>query len=375
MKITDIIAKKTITELAYKGNIGIMELEKFFELATPEQKSKFKQYRAQGNNAQAWKLVQQVTGVKLQEGGWASEKTQNTVITPGFVVKVRQVLAVFEKELNAFLASQNIPPIGIGHPVGSGTYYERDLKINPTREYGDIDVSFYIPRMPGMTNNQANQLFADQVLKFCDSHPERYDTANGKNVIVQIGQDFVQVDLVTSYFDMKDWGAVLAPEYNIKGVLCASLYSALAEAMGISIGAHGVQAKTVNGELVPFRTVKGAELHTISSNRDSWAVDIAKFFGAKKISPLLAKYPGLMGEVKVADIVNSIKGIASSLNRPEIIEDAKRIYLEKISKVANSSKFDKAQTPQAVEKAEHTKELLSSKSAQIASLFGQLPND
>jgi hypothetical protein len=37
--------------------------------------------------------------------------------------------------------------------------------------------------------------------------------------------------------------------------------------------------------------------------------------------------------------------------------------------VINSSKFDKAQTPQAIEKAEHTKELLSSKSAEIASLF------
>jgi hypothetical protein len=301
------------------------------------------------------------------EGGWASAKTQNTVITPQFVHNVRIVLANFEKELNAHLKSKGIPAIGIGHPVGSGTYYERDLKINPTREYGDIDVMFYIPRMPNMNNNQTSQLFADNVKEFCDHHGG-YETANGKNVIVQTGDDYVQVDLVSAYYDMADWGNALAPEYNVKGVLSASMYSALAEAMNLSIGSHGVQAKTVGGQLVPFRTVKGTELVTVSTNKNNWAIDIVKFFGGK-ISPLLKQYPGMKDEVRIADIVGSIKGIAQSLGQPDLPGRVKEIYLAKINAVVTSSKFDKAATPAAVEKAEYTKKMLAKKSTEFASLL------
>ena len=304
----------------------------------------------------------------LSEGGWASTKTQNTVITPQFVADVRIVLQGFEKGLNAHLASKNIPPVGIGHPCGSGTYYERDLKVNPTKEYGDIDVHFYIPRMEGLNNNQTTQLFADNVKEFCNGNPN-YETENGKNVIVQTGNDFVQVDLVTIYYDNKEWSTALAPEWNVKGVLCASLYSALAEAMNISISSHGVQAKTVDGQLVKFGTTKNTKLITITTDKDKWAVDIVKYFGGKKASPLLKQYPGVKDEVRVADIINSIKGICQSLDRPELIQTIKEIYLGKIHKTASSSKFDKAETPAAIEKAHHTKEMLMTKSAEIAALF------
>jgi len=56
-----------LDELAYAGNIGIMELVKFYEKATPDLIKKLKAYIAAKNNKAAWEIVQQVTGVKLQE--------------------------------------------------------------------------------------------------------------------------------------------------------------------------------------------------------------------------------------------------------------------------------------------------------------------
>lgn len=54
-----------LTELAYQGNIGIMELIKFNKLATPQQKEDLKKMIGAKQTSDAWKLVQSVTGVKL----------------------------------------------------------------------------------------------------------------------------------------------------------------------------------------------------------------------------------------------------------------------------------------------------------------------
>ena len=317
----------------------------------------------------------------LLNGGWANAKTQDTVITPPVIAKVVEILkGKFEPELNAFLAKNMLPEIKIGRPCGSGTYYERDLVQQPDKQYGDIDIHFYIPRMPDMNNNQVSTLFAKNVMDFC-AQSSSFETENGKNVIVQFGNDYIQVDLVTIYYDNKDWADALAPEWNVKGVLCASLYSALAEALHLSISPHGVQAKTLDGQLVKFGTIKGTSLHTVSTDKKNWAVDIAKFFNAKYIDDRLKTYPGLIGgEVRVADIINSIQGIAETLdynkklpadysNASDLLANIKSIYLDKIGKVINSSKFDKAASPAAVEKAEHTKQMLSTKSQEFAKLI------
>jgi len=312
----------------------------------------------------------------ILEGGWASAKTQNTSITPQVVERVVQLLHGFEIQFNQFLQGKNLPPIEIGDPAGSGTYYKRDLAQQPDKEYGDVDIHFHIQEIPGLNNNQTVTAYANAVKEFCDQS-DGFETDNGKNVIVQVGDDdFVQVDLVVSYSKNKNWTKALAPEWNVKGVLCASLYSALAEALKLSMGSHGVQAKTLDGERVKFSTIKGVELHQVTNNKDNWAMDVASYLGCKKVSPRLKAYPGMIGEVRVADIVNSIRGIAESLemngiaNAAELLGDIKSIYMKKIDTVINSSKFDKAGTPAAVKKAEDTKAMLATKSGNISRLFG-----
>jgi hypothetical protein len=56
-----------LDELAYKGNIGVMEMFKFFQKATPEQVAEMKKLINEKKNGEALKLLEKVTGVKLKE--------------------------------------------------------------------------------------------------------------------------------------------------------------------------------------------------------------------------------------------------------------------------------------------------------------------
>ena len=56
-----------ITEAGYVGNIGIMELVKFQQKASPEQKKMLQSYIDKKKVKDAWKLVQDVTGMKLHK--------------------------------------------------------------------------------------------------------------------------------------------------------------------------------------------------------------------------------------------------------------------------------------------------------------------
>jgi hypothetical protein len=58
-------AATRLLALSYDGNIGMMEMVKFYKVATPEQKEQMKGLIADKKNAQAWQLLQDVTGVKL----------------------------------------------------------------------------------------------------------------------------------------------------------------------------------------------------------------------------------------------------------------------------------------------------------------------
>jgi predicted chitinase len=53
-------------EASYPGNIGAMEMAKFFKQANDEQKKLLKQLVNKGKRGLAWKLIQDVVGVKLQ---------------------------------------------------------------------------------------------------------------------------------------------------------------------------------------------------------------------------------------------------------------------------------------------------------------------
>lgn len=63
--LTEYIEHAELCELAYKGNIGIMELIKFNQIATSDQKAELKRLINAKMTSDAWKLIQTVTGVQL----------------------------------------------------------------------------------------------------------------------------------------------------------------------------------------------------------------------------------------------------------------------------------------------------------------------
>jgi hypothetical protein len=69
-----------LDEAAYAGNIGMMELVKFYSKASPKDKSMLQSLIKHKKNSEAWKLVQDVTGVKLH-------KSVNEVVKPDVLPK------------------------------------------------------------------------------------------------------------------------------------------------------------------------------------------------------------------------------------------------------------------------------------------------
>lgn len=69
-----------LNEATYAGNIGMMELVKFYSKASPKDKSMLQSLIKHRKNNEAWKLVQDVTGVKLH-------KSVNEVVKPDILPK------------------------------------------------------------------------------------------------------------------------------------------------------------------------------------------------------------------------------------------------------------------------------------------------
>ena len=57
---------KTFLEATYKGNIGMMEMFKFYQIATSQQKAKMKELLTSGKQTEAWEFLQQVTNTELE---------------------------------------------------------------------------------------------------------------------------------------------------------------------------------------------------------------------------------------------------------------------------------------------------------------------
>lgn len=332
----------------------------------------------------------------IQEGGWSNAATQSTRLVPATVKKALALLPAFESALNAYLEVHGFPAVSISHPVGSTAYVDRDLEQNPDKEYGDVDVLVVLQPVLGMSESKAatayQQMFAHFIKHESPEFVFRQNDVTGQNVIFKVGHDeYVQVDLVKAFVDAAEWARYrTTPEYGIKGALIGFLYSALAETLHLSIGQLGVQFKKKAGELVKFRTLKPDTVGTISRDFEMFGLHTAEWLVKQmnpkikkvEIHPALSARPGMRyAEVRIADLAEVVKGIALTLElngvlgsghlkdyptAESLVREVKSVYLEKCMDAASSSKFDKAETPDAKAKAEATKTLLLQKSKELA---------
>jgi hypothetical protein len=381
-------AKEYAKKPEFKQYYGKPGTEEIFDKA-----ASWGRYGARELSQEAWewfKAQQAQPTESITEGGWASAATQNTVITPHVIEEAINVLDHFEREFNAWQAENELDvEMRMGKPVGSGTYYKRDLVADPTREYGDVDVVCYIHSREGVGAARRTSEYADAVKSFADSHTE-YNTSNGTNVIMDTSAGPIQVDLIYTYNEHADWARALAPEYQVKGVISTSLMSSVAEVLNMSFGIQGVQVKTRNGRPVSFRQSKDTQLSTVSINPHNWGGDMYSYYyqlahGTKPTVPgNLAQHGGLKDEQRLSDIVKTIHALAKDFetaglfgtgaldyiaDSQDFMQKISRVYAEKLDKVINSSKFDKAASPAAVEKANKTRVMLAKYRNEIAKLL------
>lgn len=353
----------------------------------------YKSTRADQGDVVVYNLirVKKSTRESVTEGGWASTATQNTVITPAVIEEAVTNLNEFAREYNAWQAKNELGlEIKIGSPKGSGTYYKRDLQQDPEREYGDIDIECFIHSREGTSSAQLITQYKNAITEFT-KHNRDFSSDNGTNIIMNTSAGPAQVDLIYTFNEHANWSRALSPEYRVKGVISTSLTSALAEVLNFSFGTQGVQVKTRGSRPVSFRQSKDTELKTITTNPESWAKDMFQYYytlanGQPYADRLtdLDLHPGLKDEQRLADIVHSIRSLAREFERHgllgigalDYIPNAKtmlacvsKVYADKLEAVINSSKFDKAETPAAVEKANKTKLMLAKYRNEITKLL------
>ena len=74
-----------VQEAAYDGNIGMMELAKFYMKASPADKQKLQDAIKNKRFKEAWKMVEKVTGVKLKGAEFATEEVTDEEVAANSV--------------------------------------------------------------------------------------------------------------------------------------------------------------------------------------------------------------------------------------------------------------------------------------------------
>jgi len=316
----------------------------------------------------------------ILEGGWDTTVTQGTVIKPAVVKTALGVVQQFVTDFNRYLAAHNQGPVEMGRPTGSSAYHEKDQEQDPDKVYGDIDLQMIAPPVEGLTYGQFtshwNKL-ADEFVRTQTPHYVHNTESKPGHPIFQIGANaYVQVDFMWHEERLRDWGATrVTPEHGVKGLLTGNMYSVFGELMDMSIQHAGVQLKMVDGERVPFSKQKDVEVVTVTTDPIKFMLDTFKYIaqhqGINKpqIHPLLKQFSGNdINDVRIEKLVNGVKGFALSaeandmFGRGDLAKFSSAAdylntfwnrYKEKAMIDVAGKKRDKAQTPDAIARAEN----------------------
>jgi len=129
--------REILKELSYEGNVGVMELVKFFDKASPTQIRLFKSAVESKMPKKAWELVQKVVGTKLVGVGESiNEDNPPNITGKGYISAVDQTILDTIKRLGLTGAEQYFQkhprgPKGKGWPLFPGrfkkyrSHYER----------------------------------------------------------------------------------------------------------------------------------------------------------------------------------------------------------------------------------------------------------
>jgi len=336
----------------------------------------------------------------LNEGGWDSTVTQGTVIKPEIATRAILLIKKLISDFNSYTSTKGMPPVKVGYPTGSSAYHDIDSQEDPDKIYGDVDLQIVAPYNPDLTSQtQVTRYWNDMVDEYISNANLQYvhsDSSSG-HPIVRIGpEQWIQVDFMWHTDKTAEWGRYrTTPERGVKGLLNGNMFSVLGQMLNMSIQHAGVQLKTIDGKQVPFSKRKGVELVTITTDPRTFVRDILVYLYKDivgedqiqmiQIDPLLKKYQGVAtNNVKISALVNAVKGLAKSfeINRMygqgaldkytdenDFLKTFIDTYTKKAQAEMSSNKRDKAETPEAKERAAHELEVIQQGLKMVQSLF------
>lgn len=331
-------------------------------------------------------------------GGWATEKTQETVITPEVIKEVVEITEKLSKEFNGHLKELNLPSLYFLSPVGSGTWWEDDLKNNPEKTYGDVDFMVAYPTLTLTDKGERSdeiatvKMYNKELLMWLDSEKfpnvdleesRKMSTDSSIKLLYEIklksGRPaFIQVDFIVTHKEYSKWALFrMTPMKNVKGFVIGKLYTALGDALDLSIQVRGVRAKFDGDIMKPYSIRKNVEDRELTSNPDTFVLDIAKFFWeqSKTDKPFqnlpIHKWRG-MGSVpnfeKFCEAIILLGETLSQLgefgatikykNNREFLQSVYSNYEKGMMIAYNSPKFKKAKSKNAIEMMNKTRNLI-----------------
>jgi hypothetical protein len=330
------------------------------------------------------------------EGGWTSTVTQSTTITPAVVRSCLSIMQKFTNDFNKYLSDKGLGPVLMGKPTGSTSYHEIDA---PDKVYGDIDLQMIGPEMEqDSTHSQYTAYWNKLADEFIKTHNLNYihptESKLGHPIVEYEPNKFVQVDFMWNPKSLSTWGAArVTPERGVKGLLYGNMFSSLGEILDMSIQHVGVQLKVTGDVRVPFSKRKDTQVITITIDPEHFILDIFNWIADRQsvvnphIDQELLSYPGInVKNVKISDLVHGVKGFAKSCQENNMfgkddlnsfVDDKDFInkfisrYIEKAELDINNSKRDKAETPEAIAKANSDREKVRTGLDMVLKLFNQ----
>lgn len=346
----------------------------------------------------------------IAEGGWATTKTQGTVIKPKIIADAVSKLAAIGSDFAKHCQSIELPPLDFNKPIGSGTWYEDDIESQPDKVYGDVDfmVSYPVIELTGkdlrgdeiatvkLYNKELLDFIEKQRYAFIDL-PETRSISSDSSIklVMQVttpeGDGWIQVDMMVTHTEYKEWAIFrLTPIRNVKGFVLGNLYSSFGEVLEISIQPRGIRAKFTGSQMVAFSKRAGVEDRLLTSNINTFMNDIAEFFweqsGTDKPyepSTSLSSWKGISpNNPTFESLCDGIKAVAETLeklgefgtvikykNAKELLEAVKARYIEKMETAANDGKLNKITTPAAQAAADKLRAFVAEYTTKIKSLL------
>lgn len=326
---------------------------------------------------------------ELNEGGWASSKTQGTPLTPEIISLVVKEMEWISQEFNSHLKEIGLPSLDFLKPIGSGTWWKEDLKDQPEKTYGDVDYMVAYPtlKLTGqdekadeiatvkLYNKEFMMLMETdnwQNVDLEDTKVASTDTSIKLILKIKLGSGeigWVQVDMVVTQKEYSDWAVFrYTPIRNVKGFVLGNLYSSFGDVLDISIQAKGIRAKFEGDVMRPYAKRKNVTEKVISANVQTFMEDIARFFWERsnpskpfESSSALSNWKGMdRNNPTFEDLCDGIKAVADTLSQlgefgttikykssNDFLKAVIDRYQKKMEDAAKSSKFDKAVTPAA----------------------------